>query len=76
MSLILPKIFQSAKGQTVIEKGRLMRPQEIGLAAGLRHTRIQAYQVPRVGIISTGDEVIPLDKTPEPGRIRDINSCS
>lgn len=65
-----------AKGQTVIEKGRLMRPQEIGLAAGLGHTRIQAYQVPRVGIISTGDEVIPVDKTPEPGRIRDINSYS
>jgi len=65
-----------AKGQTVIEKGRLMRPQEIGLAAGLGHTRIRAYQVPRVAIISTGDEVIPVDKTPVPGKIRDINSYS
>lgn len=65
-----------ATGQTVIEKGRLMRPQEIGLAAGLGHTRIQAYQVPRVGIISTGDEVIPVEKTPEPGMVRDINSYS
>ncbi len=64
------------KGRTVIEKGRLMRPQEIGLAAGLGHTRIRAYQVPRVGIISTGDEVIPVDKTPEPGMVRDINSYS
>ena len=65
-----------AKGQTVIEKGRLMRPQEIGLAAGFGHSQIQAYQVPRVGIISTGDEVIPVDKRPEPGRVRDINSYS
>jgi molybdopterin molybdotransferase len=65
-----------AKGQTVIEKGHLMRPQEVGLAAGLGHARIRAYQVPRVGIISTGDEVIPVDKTPVPGRIRDINSYS
>jgi molybdopterin molybdotransferase len=65
-----------AKDQTVIEKGRLMRPQEIGLAAGLGHARIRAYQVPRVGIISTGDEVIPVDKTPAPGKIRDINSYS
>lgn len=65
-----------AKGQTVIEKGRLMRPQEVGLAAGLGHAQIQAYQVPKVGIISTGDEVIPVDKTPAPGRIRDINSYS
>lgn len=64
------------KGQTVIEKGRLMRPQEIGLAAGLGYTKIQAYQVPKVGIISTGDEVIPVEKTPSPGRIRDINSYS
>jgi len=65
-----------ATGQTVIEKGRLMRPQEIGLAAGLGHTRIRAYQVPRVGIISTGDEVIPVEKIPEPGMVRDINSYS
>lgn len=65
-----------AKDQTVIEKGRLMRPQEIALAAGLGHTRLLAYQVPRVGIISTGDEVIPVDKRPEPGRVRDMNSYS
>ena len=64
------------KGRTVIEKGRLMRPQEIGLAAGLGHTKIQAYQVPKVGIISTGDEVIHVEETPAPGKIRDINSYS
>ncbi len=63
-------------GQTVINKGRLMRAQEIGLAAGLGITSISAYKIPRVGIVSTGDEVITVDKTPAPGRIRDINSYS
>lgn len=65
-----------AAGQNVIEKGRLMRPQEIGLAMGLGFARICAYKIPRVGIISTGDEVIPVDQTPDPGKIRDINSYS
>ena len=65
-----------AAGENVIEKGRLMRPQEIGLAMGLGFARICAYKIPRVGIISTGDEVIPVDQTPGPGKIRDINSYS
>jgi molybdopterin molybdotransferase len=48
----------------------------MGLAAGLGFSRINAYKIPRVGIISTGDEIIPIEKTPDPGKIRDINSYS
>ena len=60
--------------QTVLTKGTCLRPQETGLAAGLGFARIKVYQIPRVGIISTGDEIIPIEETPSPGRIRDINS--
>lgn len=65
-----------AKNQTVLSKGKLIRPQEIGLAAALGIAEIEVFQRPRVGIISTGDEVIPIDEQPRPGRIRDINSYS
>ncbi|MCG8686424.1 MAG: molybdopterin molybdotransferase MoeA [Desulfobacterales bacterium] len=65
-----------AKDQTVISAGSLIRPQEEGLAAGLGYNRLKVYKVPTVGIISTGDEVIPVDQTPVPGKIRDINSYS
>ncbi|CCK78472.1 molybdopterin molybdotransferase MoeA [Desulfobacula toluolica] len=63
-----------AKQDTVLSKGTLIRPQEEGLAAGLGFARIEAYKIPRVGIISTGDEIIPIGEEPAPGKIRDINS--
>ncbi|WP_300457612.1 gephyrin-like molybdotransferase Glp [Desulfobacula sp.] len=63
-----------AKDQTVLPRGVFMRPQEEGLVAGLGVTQIKTYKIPRVGIISTGDEIIPIDEDPAPGKIRDINS--
>jgi len=65
-----------AKDEVVLEKGAVLTPQAMGLAAGLGYDSLEVFQVPRVGIISTGDEVIPVTKTPVPGKIRDINSYS
>lgn len=61
-------------GETVIRKGRRMRPQDIGACAGLGITEIWVYRKPRVAIISTGDEILPAEAPPERGRVRDINS--
>ncbi len=63
-----------AQAQTVLKKGTFIRPQEAGLAAGLGFSQLPVYRVPKVGIISTGDEIIPIDQEPAPGKIRDINS--
>jgi len=63
-----------AQGQLVLPKGTLIRPAEIG---GLMALGIQALRVVkkvRVGLISTGDEVIDPSQTPKPGQVRDINS--
>ncbi|WDP84517.1 MAG: molybdopterin molybdotransferase MoeA [Desulfobacter sp.] len=65
-----------ARDQVVLKKGTQVRPQEQGLAAGLGYSSLEVFKIPRVGIISTGDEVIPIDQTPRPGQIRDINSYS
>jgi molybdopterin molybdotransferase len=65
-----------AKQDMVLSRGTFIRPQEAGLAAGLGFTHIETYQIPKVGIISTGDEIIPIDQEPLPGKIRDINSYS
>ena len=65
-----------AKQDRVLSRGTFIRPQEAGLAAGLGFTHIETYQIPKVGIISTGDEIIPIDQEPVPGKIRDINSYS
>jgi len=63
-----------ASGDVVLAAGTFIRPQEAGLAAGLGFTTLPVHRVPVVGIISTGDEIIPIDQDPAPGRIRDINS--
>ncbi|MCG6919141.1 MAG: molybdopterin molybdotransferase MoeA [Deltaproteobacteria bacterium] len=63
-------------GQEVVQAGKRIRPQEIGLLAGLGQEKIIARARPRVAIISTGDEIVPIDKEPRPGELRDINSHS
>ncbi len=63
-----------SRDQVAVHAGTLIRPQEAGLAAGLGFSKLTAVKVPRVGIISTGDEVVPIEQEPGPGLIRDINS--
>lgn len=62
------------KGTVIFERGYILRPQDLGLLAGLGIGKVTAYKKPRVGIISTGDEIVPIDQRPEPGQVRDINS--
>ncbi len=65
-----------AKKEKVLSAGTFIRPQEVGLVAGLGFEQIKVYKTPKIGIISTGDEIIPIDREPTPGKIRDINSYS
>jgi len=60
-------------GETVLKKGRLLRPQELGLLAAIGKTDILVFCKPKVGIISSGDEIIPAEQNPLSGQIRDIN---
>ncbi len=62
------------KGQVVIPAGSVIRPAEIGGLMALGITEIRAAKKPKVGIISTGDEVISPFENPRPGQVRDINS--
>jgi len=62
------------KGEIQIHLGHRLRPQDLGLLAGLGIKNISVKQMLRVGIISTGDEIVPFDEEPAPGKIRDMNS--
>jgi molybdopterin molybdotransferase len=61
-------------GEVVIEAGSLLRPQEIGGLLALGLTEVEVVRQPRVAILSTGDEVVPPEAEPGPGRVRDVNS--
>ena len=63
-------------GAQLIPAGHRLRPADIGALAAVGKTSVLVRQRPRVGIISTGDEIIPPETIPSPGQIRDINSYS
>jgi molybdopterin molybdotransferase len=63
-----------ARGALVLRKGWAFRPQDIGVMAGLGITQASVHRRPKVAVISTGDEVVPIERAPRPGEIRDINT--
>ena len=63
-----------ASGDVVIPTGRRLLPAEIGGLAALGIQRVEIARRPRVAIISSGDEIIPVDTQPTPGQVRDVNS--
>ncbi|MGB9715212.1 MAG: gephyrin-like molybdotransferase Glp [Thermodesulfovibrionales bacterium] len=62
------------KGELVLKKGHKIRPQDVGILAGLGIVEVWVYERPRISIISTGDEIVPPDMQIKPGQVRDINS--
>jgi len=62
------------KGEKVLSRGTLIRPQEVGMLAALGRREVRVTQKPRVAIISTGDEVLEPGEKLEIGKIYDSNS--
>ena len=60
----------------ILPQKRPLRPQDLGVLAGLGTTKISVHQQVKVGILSTGDELIAPDQPLAPGKIRDINSTT
>ncbi len=61
------------QGQVILQKGSLVRPQDIGLAAATGHTHLAVHQPVKVALFSTGDEVYEIGtQLPEDG-IYDVN---
>lgn len=58
----------------VLKSGSEMNGPHWGIAASVGKTRIRSKKKPSVNIISTGDELVDLDKTPESHQIRRSNA--
>ncbi len=63
-----------AKGALIKPTGSAIRPAEVGGLMALGFTDVEVAKRPKVGIISSGDEVVHPEKRPQPGQVRDINS--
>lgn len=62
------------RDEALLSAGTRLRVPEIGLLAALGITEVLVHRRPRVGILSTGDEIVPVDAQPRPGEMRDVNS--
>jgi molybdopterin molybdotransferase len=65
-----------SSGEEVVQPGVRIRPAEIGGLAALGILEIEVAKKPVVGIISSGDEVVPPESELNPGQVRDANSYS
>jgi len=63
-------------GSEVFPVNYLLRPQDIGYLAAMGVLRLNVFRPLRVGIVSTGDEIVPVGVKPAPGQVRDVNSYS
>jgi len=65
---------QARRGAELVEPGVVMGTAQIALAAACGYAKVAVYRRPRVAILTTGDELVPVDRTPGPGQIRNSNA--
>lgn len=61
-------------GKVILQKGRVLSSADIGALAAIGRVRVPVVKKLTVGVISTGDELVPPEVQPCPGQIRDVNS--
>lgn len=62
------------RGEVILKAGRKLGVADIGTLAALGKTEVLVFSRIVVGIISTGDELVPPGADLKPGQIRDVNS--
>jgi molybdopterin molybdotransferase len=60
-------------GETLLRPGHRLLAQDLGLLAAMGWTTVPVYRRPTVGLMSSGDEIVPIDQEPPPGCVRDVN---
>ena len=73
---IVPAGAEARAGATLIHPGTRIGPQHIALAAACGYESLSVFAKPRVAILATGDELVPLGAQPLPHQIRNSNSYS
>jgi molybdopterin molybdotransferase len=63
-------------GESVVKKGTRLGYAELAMAVQVGRSRLLVTKKPRVAILSTGDEIVPVDQPPKKFQIRNTNSIS
>jgi molybdopterin molybdotransferase len=72
----VPRGSEARAGQTLLTPGTRLGYAELALAAQVGAAELKCGAKPRVAILSTGDEIVPVDSVPGRFQIRNSNSVS
>ncbi len=72
---IVARAAQARKGEELLAVGSSIFAAQIALAASCGSTTLNVFVKPRVAILSTGDELVPIGATPGPSQIRNSSSA-
>ena len=61
-------------GKVILRAGRKLTASDIGALSAVGEVKVPVLRQLRVGVISTGDELVPPEQKPTPGQVRDVNS--
>ena len=61
------------RGETLMGAGHRLRAQDVGLLAAMGRPMIRVYLKPSVAVVSSGDEIVPIEEDPPLGCVRDVN---
>jgi molybdopterin molybdotransferase len=73
---IVPRGSEARAGDLALAPGLRLGYAELAVAAQVGATSLLCHSKPRVAILSTGDEVVPISDTPGPFHIRNSNTVS
>jgi molybdopterin molybdotransferase len=71
---VRPRGMDVKAGEVVLEKGRRLKPQDLGLLGMLGIANVSVYRKPRIGLLSSGDELLQVGEILTTGKIHDSNS--
>jgi len=71
---IVPRGSEAQAGDLLVPPGIRIGPAQIALAAQCGYSRLQVAPRPKVAILATGDELIPVESAPGPSQIRNSNA--
>jgi molybdopterin molybdotransferase len=62
------------RGALLLRPSQKLSPAEISVMASVGYTTVKVYEPPRVAVVSTGDELVPVEARPQPWQVRTSNS--
>jgi molybdopterin molybdotransferase len=71
---IVARGAQARKGDVLLPAGTKIGAAQIALAAACGCAKVEVFAKPRVAILATGDELVPVERSPLPGQIRNSNA--